>query len=934
MQLIRLHMRNFKRYRDQDIQFRDGITGILGNNGTGKSTIVDAILFCLYGVKETGLDYILSATAGQRDKAEVRLDFSVRGEEYQVVRSLDHKKKHEVQIHKTGKLFARGVSDVHDALRKVIRMGHADFRHTIFSGQKELLTLAEARPEERKSWFRRVLGIDSLKEEGGEILRKEVRDARDQLLQIEGRMGEIHPEVIRAEQEDFGRRITATDEMIRSLEEGLKAIEVRRRSLEDEIGRIRALEREDLSIRTQIGAQQEGRAKILDELGGITRDIEALGGCSKEFLSLASSEPGFEAIRNRFGVSKEKYLRFQALQAGETQMSTRVADEQKALGRLREEDTGLRIDEERLEALGPGVARRAEAQARLLKIGRMEEKYRDLVSAIAKRDEALTEAARLGAELRSRMERIREARARLEAFAVPYCTQAPCPDDPVALLDTLHRELLSRIAASSAIRDQALRMQGILQADLDTLEARGTEGDCPTCRQPLGTRYREIIGDLQKEIEEQGDTIEQAEESLRMADDEKTAIDTVLDEARGLHEVCNRMPEVMAEWEAVQKRSQGDLTERDRLEQERISLAYDPEERQYLDREIASLEAAWREYVALSDRVKRRPALAERIRETEEKLGRLEDELMKVIHDREELGFDPAEHLTLEKEFRTAEGHHRRYLELKPVMDRLPLLEDRAASLVEKAEEVRMALKSLEAALRAVAFSREDLEGSEQDLRSVQQQAVRMNQEAAEFRAEQFRLEGEQRRRRDLLEKYERDRKEHDRLNEEIHMLDLTRDQLNGFTDHLLGVVRDQIQGETGRILSEITDGRYDTVILDDNFELLVHDLGGDYPVSRFSGGEQDDVAIALRIALSRYIAEMHELHDCTFLIFDEIFGSQDEERRGNIFRALRNMEPYFPQIFLISHITEVQGEFGNTLVVEAVSESESRIRDLEGAEA
>ncbi|HUK92602.1 MAG TPA: SMC family ATPase, partial [Methanomicrobiales archaeon] len=197
MQLLRLQMRNFRRYRNQDVIFKDGITGILGNNGTGKTTIVDAILFCLYGVKETGLEYILSTTAGPRDRTEVRLDFSVRGEEFQLVRSLDRKKKHDVQLHRGGKLFARGVSDVHDALRTVIRMGHADFRHTIFSGQKELLALVDTTPEVRKSWFRKVLGIDSLKDEGGVILRGEMRTAQDQILRIGGRLAGSDPEEIR-----------------------------------------------------------------------------------------------------------------------------------------------------------------------------------------------------------------------------------------------------------------------------------------------------------------------------------------------------------------------------------------------------------------------------------------------------------------------------------------------------------------------------------------------------------------------------------------------------------------------------------------------------------------------------------------------------------------------------------------------------------------
>jgi DNA repair exonuclease SbcCD ATPase subunit len=440
------------------------------------------------------------------------------------------------------------------------------------------------------------------------------------------------------------------------------------------------------------------------------------------------------------------------------------------------------------------------------------------------------------------------------------------------------------------------------------------------------------VEDIQREIGGERTRIAEAEETLEKAGKERAAFEPALSEARRLQEVCNRLDEAAAEWETVQELTRRELAEKDLLEQEMHALAYDPEERRRLEEEVAALEGAWKEQVAISDRLKRRPALARSIRETGERLEQLGEELAKTRREREGVGFDPGEHARLEGEFLKAEDRHRRYLQMKSGMERLSPLEERAASLAMQLQGAGEDLARMAAALGEVPFTPENLAEKEADLRSIQELAMRIAQQAAETTSDRVHLQQEERRLSDLLRKFESDRKEHDRIREEIELLEITREHLNGFTDHLLGVVRDQIQEETGHILSEITDGRYDTVILDDAFELLVHDLGGDFPVSRFSGGEQDDVAIALRIALSRYIAEMHELHDSTFLIFDEIFGSQDEERRGNIFRALRALEPYFPQIFLISHVTEVQGEFGNTLVVEAVSGSESRIRDLEGA--
>jgi exonuclease SbcC len=171
-------------------------------------------------------------------------------------------------------------------------------------------------------------------------------------------------------------------------------------------------------------------------------------------------------------------------------------------------------------------------------------------------------------------------------------------------------------------------------------------------------------------------------------------------------------------------------------------------------------------------------------------------------------------------------------------------------------------------------------------------------------------------------------REEVNRLQDDLELVRATRKMVAEYIIYLMQVVRSRLEGDVSRILGEITSGRYDRVLIDEDFNLLVRDIDNDYPIERFSGGEQDDIAVALRIALSRYLAGLHRVHESTFLIFDEIFGSQDEERRNSLLLALRSQEAYFPQILLISHIPEMQGEFTNTLLVELGSDQASRIEE------
>jgi len=77
-------------------------------------------------------------------------------------------------------------------------------------------------------------------------------------------------------------------------------------------------------------------------------------------------------------------------------------------------------------------------------------------------------------------------------------------------------------------------------------------------------------------------------------------------------------------------------------------------------------------------------------------------------------------------------------------------------------------------------------------------------------------------------------------------------------------------------------------------------------------------IAVSVRIAISEYLMR-HERGSSggySFLILDEIFGSQDLMHRDNMINTLRRLDTRFPQVIVISHIGDVQGQFDNIISV------------------
>jgi exonuclease SbcC len=116
----------------------------------------------------------------------------------------------------------------------------------------------------------------------------------------------------------------------------------------------------------------------------------------------------------------------------------------------------------------------------------------------------------------------------------------------------------------------------------------------------------------------------------------------------------------------------------------------------------------------------------------------------------------------------------------------------------------------------------------------------------------------------------------------------------------LNSLIRPTLATFAGEALTMITDSRYTRVDIDESFNARLFD--GDLVKNVISGGEEDVLSLALRVALSRYVQEKSG-HPLAMLILDEVFGSLDPDRRTNVVEWLGGLKAMFPQIIWISHV-------------------------------
>ena len=165
MILRSLRLVNFRKFADVTVEFPDGVVGVLGLNGVGKSSLFEAMAWALFGpvAARTSVDEVKRQGAAGGESVRVEFEFVFDEHAFRVVREMVGKHlTASASVTVDGGLAASGAEAVSRFVQGRLGMDCRSFYTSIFAKQKELNALSSMNPSERRPLILRMLGISVL----------------------------------------------------------------------------------------------------------------------------------------------------------------------------------------------------------------------------------------------------------------------------------------------------------------------------------------------------------------------------------------------------------------------------------------------------------------------------------------------------------------------------------------------------------------------------------------------------------------------------------------------------------------------------------------------------------------------------------------------------------------------------------------------------
>jgi len=444
-------MEGFLSYKERvEIDFTSfALACITGENGAGKSSILDGITWALFGRARKHDETVINL---ESKKAEVCLIFQYEGNQYKIIRSNPQGKTKQVELFilddKADKLDSswtplseRTLRDTDQKIVDILRLDYESFTNASFLLQGEADQFTQQNPAVRKRILSQILGLEIWEDYRNRAVGKR-RSAENDLNQLDGRISEIIAEL---SEED--ERL----EQLKILEEDLSGAQEKRKEAEKQLVDLQALVtslNENEKLVTTSVKQVEGKEKSISQLkvkiNQRNSEKETLENTLSQASTIKQSFQEWENAQKALADWENVAEKYRESEIKRQEPLLQIAAEKARLlqisSSLENRFQDLQSDLKNIPQLKTQIEERKEkANQNEADLDAREQKKKTLEDARQNQSDAKAENPRLYKEMKDLEKRIAELE-KTEGAICPLCGQELSPTERESLIQNLTEE--------------------------------------------------------------------------------------------------------------------------------------------------------------------------------------------------------------------------------------------------------------------------------------------------------------------------------------------------------------------------------------------------------------------------------------------------------------------------------------------------------------
>lgn len=389
MKLLSLKLLHYRRFRQQEIIFKDDFSLIFGKNGAGKSSVLDAIWYTLFWPSSKDFvrvnrSYLKSYFLTDREPSKVELVFQYGLATYKIVRIIDAGTKKfasefipEIKDTLTGPdgLEIIGWDEITDFVSELIGVNKDTFLRSVFAKQKDLEVLSWPTAE-RKKLINSVLWLDKIENIVLDLAKQE-REKKTLLEIYKKKISEFDLEALKTQKEELIEKQKEVEQNLKNQENEQKELSEQFKTIQHDFDLINQKRNlyvqytSDINLKTQ---QNKNFTENIQEKTLEIQEIEKKEIYLKENVSLLKQNEELKKLLLEWEVKKTQYIQKQNLQKELEQYKTLSLEWEKNLKGISPESWQKNIQqndelmEEKTQSLKKLQSQKSSLEAEVLQI--------------------------------------------------------------------------------------------------------------------------------------------------------------------------------------------------------------------------------------------------------------------------------------------------------------------------------------------------------------------------------------------------------------------------------------------------------------------------------------------------------------------------------------------------------------------------------------